>query len=77
MQRTFVGHMRFGADGVAEFARGWNDTDAPKELVSELQRPSLLKNRGWFDAYATSDTTEPFAIESCQCGSRPLPRLKL
>lgn len=77
MQKMFVGHMRFGADGVAEFAKGWNDADAPKDLVSGLERPALLKNRGWFDAYATSDTSEPFAIESCQCGSRLLPKPKL
>ncbi len=77
MQKMFVGHMRFGADGVAEFAKGWNETNAPRDLVSGLERPTLMKNRGWLDAFATSNTSEPFAIESCQCGRRALPRLKL
>jgi hypothetical protein len=66
----FVGHVRFGADGVAEFAKGWNDADAPRAAVSELQRPAHLQNRGWFDAYATSSSSEPFSIESCHCGGR-------
>jgi hypothetical protein len=67
----FVGHVRFAADGVAEFATGWNDAGAPKESVSALSRPALLKSRGWFDAYATSSATEPYEIESCRCGGRP------
>ncbi len=74
MQKMFVGHVRFGADGVAEFAKGWNDADAPKDAVSGLPRPALQRNRGWFDAYATSSTSEPFAIVSCHCGSRLPPR---
>ena len=74
MQKMFVGHVRFGADGVAEFAKGWNDTDAPRAAVSELPRPAGQQNRGWFDAYATSSASEPFAIESCHCGSRLPPR---
>lgn len=74
MQKMFVGHVRFGADGAAEFAKGWNETDAPKAAVSELHRPTLMRNRGWFDAYATSSASEPFAIESCRCGSRNPPR---
>jgi hypothetical protein len=67
----FVGHVRFAADGAAEFATGWNDAGAPKASVSALARPALLRNRGWFDAYATSSVSEPFEIESCRCGSRP------
>ena len=75
MQKMFVGHVRFGADGVAEFAKGWNDADASREAVSELQRSLPQPNRGWFDAYATSSSSEPFEIESCHCGARqPLRR---
>jgi hypothetical protein len=66
----FVGHVRFGADGVAEFATGWNDAGAPKETIAALSRPALLQNRGWFDAYATSSASEPFEILSCRCGGR-------
>jgi hypothetical protein len=66
----FVGHVRFGADGVAEFATGWNETGAPKALVSALERSALQMNRGWFDAYATSSASEPFTLESCHCGGR-------
>jgi hypothetical protein len=71
MQKMFVGHVRFGADGVAEFAKGWNDADASRDAVSGLERSRLQRNRGWFDAYATSSPSEPFAIESCHCGGRP------
>jgi hypothetical protein len=67
----FVGHVRFAADGAAEFATGWNEAGASKESVSALRRPVLLMNRGWFDAYATSSASEPYEIESCRCGGRP------
>ena len=70
----FVGHVRFGADGVAEFATGWKEAEAPKALVSDLARSALQMNRGWFDAYATSSASEPFTIESCHCGGRASPR---
>jgi hypothetical protein len=71
VQKMFVGHVRFGADGAAEFATGWNEAGAPKETISALSRPVLLRNRGWFDAYATSNASEPFEIVSCRCGGRP------
>jgi hypothetical protein len=71
LQKMFVGHVRFGADGIAEFAKGWNEVDAPRATVSALPRPPLLRNRGWFDAYATSSASEPFEIVSCRCGGKP------
>lgn len=71
LQKMFVGHVRFAADGVAEFATGWNDAAGSKEGFSALLRPALLRNRGWFDAYATSSASEPYEIESCRCGGRP------
>ena len=70
VQKMFVGHVRFAADGAAEFATGWNDAGASKESISALTRTALQQNRGWFDAYATSSAEEPFAIESCRCGGR-------
>ena len=36
----FVGHVRFAADGAAEFATGWNEAGAPKETISALSRPA-------------------------------------
>ncbi len=71
VQKMFVGHVRFAADGAAEFATGWNEAGAPKDTISALSRPILLSHRGWFDAYATSNASEPFEIESCRCGGRP------
>lgn len=74
----FVGHVRFAADGTPEFAKGWNEAGESKESVSVLLRPVHLRNRGWFDAYATSSASEPYEIESCRCGGRPGPgRLSL
>ncbi len=71
----FVGHVRFGADGVPEFATGWNDAQAPRAQISANARPSLLASRGWFDAYSTSSHSEPFSIETCRCGAKgPLRR---
>lgn len=75
VQKMFVGHVRFAADGAPEFAKGWNEEEAPKTRISADDRPGLLTSRGWFDAYSTSDRAEPFAIESCRCGERrPLRR---
>jgi hypothetical protein len=71
VQKMFVGHVRFGADGVAEFATGWNDAYASQAGAFALLRPPVLQNRGWFDAYATSSESEPFSIELCRCGGRP------
>ncbi|HTR03196.1 MAG TPA: hypothetical protein VMN82_08375 [Thermoanaerobaculia bacterium] len=70
MQKLFVGHVRFAADGLPEFATGWNETEAPKKRITAEDRPALLTSRGWFDAYSTSSRTEPFAIETCRCGAR-------
>ncbi len=69
VQKMFVGHVRFGADGLAEFATGWDEAYASKADAFALLRPAIL-NRGWFDAYATSSESEPYAIESCRCGGR-------
>ena len=75
MQKVFVGHVRFAADGVPEFATGWNDEEAPKARISAVTRPDLLTYRGWFDAYSTSSPSEPYSIESCTCGAkRPVRR---
>lgn len=70
MQKLFVGHVRFGADGVPEFATGWNETEAPKTRISASTCPGLLTYRGWFDAYSTSNRSEPFSIEACRCGAK-------
>jgi hypothetical protein len=71
----FVGHVRFAADGVPEFATGWNETEVPKTRVSASASPDMLTYRGWFDAYSTSSRSEPFAIETCRCGAkRPVRR---
>jgi hypothetical protein len=70
VQKMFVGHVRFAADGVPEFANGWNETQAPKAGVSARAHPGALISRGWFDAYSTSSRSAPFAIESCRCGAK-------
>lgn len=76
MHKLFVGHVRFAADGAPEFATGWNDIDAPRGRISGASQPSWCASRRWFDAYATSSRSDPFAIEPCQCGAkRPLPPL--
>ena len=36
----FVGHVRFAADGVPEFATGWNETEVPKTRVSAEIAPT-------------------------------------
>ena len=64
----FVGHVRFGVDGAAEFAKGWNETQVPKTGISA--RPELVASRGWFDAYSTSSRVEPISMESCRCGAK-------
>jgi hypothetical protein len=75
VQKVFVGHVRFAADGVPEFATGWDEAQAPKTRISADNRPGLVTSRGWFDAYSTSSPSEPFAIESCTCGAkRPVRR---
>jgi hypothetical protein len=66
----FVGHVRFAADGVPEFATGWNEAQAPRAGIPAETRPDVLASRGWFDAYSTSSRAEPFAIESCRCGAK-------
>jgi hypothetical protein len=71
VQKLFVGHVRFAADGTPEFATGWNDVDAPKARVLDASLPSWSASRWWFDAYATSSRVTPFAIEPCRCGARP------
>jgi hypothetical protein len=70
----FVGHVRFAADGVPEFATGWNETQAPKIRISAHGRPGFLSSRGWFDAYSTSSRSDPFALESCRCGAKRVVR---
>lgn len=70
----FVGHVRFAVDGAPEFATGWNESQAPKEGISAGTRPDLLNSRGWFDAYSTSNRSEPFTIETCRCGAKKPPR---
>ena len=75
LQKVFVGHVRFAADGAPEFATGWNETEAPKTRITADAKPALLTSRGWFDAYTTSSRSEPFAIETCTCGAkRPVRR---
>ena len=68
--RVFVGHVRYAVDGVPEFATGWNELDAPKDRISAVSEPGLHASRGWFDAYATPNQSEPFAIERCRCGMK-------
>ena len=76
MNKTFVGHVRFAADGEPEFATGWNDVDAPRARISEAPRASCSASRLWFDAYTTPNRTVPLEIEPCQCGAkRPQPGL--
>jgi hypothetical protein len=70
VEKMFVGHVRFGVDGAAEFAKGWNETHIPKTEISASSRPELLASRGWFDAYSTSSRVEPIAMESCRCGQK-------
>ena len=72
VEKMFVGHVRFAADGAPEFAKGWDDAQAPKVNVSAT-RPDLLTSRGWFDAYSTSSPSEPLTIESCRCGAKKTP----
>lgn len=75
MEKMFVGHVRFAADGVPEFATGWNESQVPKTRIAAVTSPALLTYRGWFDAYSTSSRSEPFAIETCRCGAkRPVRR---
>jgi len=74
VQKMFVGHVRFAADGAPEFATGWNETQVPKVRISADSRPALLNSRGWFDAYSTSSRVDPFAIESCRCGAKRIVR---
>lgn len=74
VQKMFVGHVRFAADGAPEFATGWNEAQAPRKKISAGTRPDLVTSRGWFDAYSTSSRAEPFSIESCRCGAKKLPR---
>ena len=71
VHKLFVGHVRFAADGVPEFATGWNDVDAPKARLLDASLPSCRASRWWFDAYATSSRATPFAIEPCRCGTKP------
>lgn len=76
VQKMFVGHVRFAADGAPEFATGWNDEQAPRVNVTASARPDLLTSRGWFDAYSTSSPSEPLTVESCRCGAKkPAPGL--
>ena len=76
VNKLFVGHVRFAADGAPEFATGWNDVDAPRGRITSAPHPSLRASRWWFDAYSTPSRTEPVAIEPCRCGARrPLPPL--
>ena len=70
MEKVFVGHVRFGADGAVEFAKGWDETQTPKTEISAQLRPELLATRGWFDAYTTSSRAEPISMESCRCGQK-------
>ena len=76
VEKLFVGHVRFAADGVPEFATGWNESQAPRDRISAGSRADLLSSRGWFDAYSTSSPSEPFAIESCRCGAKKPPKTK-
>jgi hypothetical protein len=69
VEKVFVGHVRFGADGAVEFAKGWDETQAPKTEISAHSRPELMVSRGWFDAY-TSSGVEPISMESCRCGQK-------
>jgi hypothetical protein len=76
VDKVFVGHVRFAADGSPEFATGWNDVDAPKTRVANASNPSWRASRWWFDAYATSSRTDPFEIVPCRCGAKaPMPAL--
>jgi hypothetical protein len=70
VNKLFVGHIRFAADGAPEFATGWNDVDAPKERLLDASLPSFRASRWWFDAFATSDQAAPFTIEPCRCGTK-------
>ena len=72
VNKLFVGHVRFAADGVPEFATGWNEVDAPKADVSSALHPSWRASRWWFDAYTSSNESTPLAIEPCQCGAKRL-----
>jgi hypothetical protein len=72
VHKLFVGHVRFAADGVPEFAKGWNEVEAPKGRISSASHPSLRASRSWFDAYASPNETTPLAIEPCRCGAKRL-----
>ncbi len=73
VQKMFVGHVRFAADGAPEFAKGWDDAQAPRTNITASERPDLLTSRGWFDAFSTSSRSAPFSIESCRCGAKKAP----
>jgi len=76
VNKLFVGHVRFAANGMPEFAKGWKDVEAPRAEISGAAHPSWRASRWWFDAYATSSRATPFEIEPCRCGAkRPLPAL--
>ena len=74
VNKQFVGHVRFTADGVPEFATGWNEAEAPKAGISSTSHPSWRPSRWWFDAFASSNPATPVAIAPCQCGSRRMPQ---
>ena len=76
VHKLFVGHVRFAADGVPEFATGWNEVEAPKARVLDAALASWRASRWWFDAYSTSSRETPISIEPCRCGAKaPLPPL--
>jgi len=70
VQKRFVGHVRFDSGGAPEFATGWNEAEAPRAISAAHARAGQLR-RGWFDAFATSNASEPLAIEACGCGVKP------
>ena len=70
MTHPLAGHVRFDANGTAEFATGWDENILPKAAVST--GPVRLGHRGWLHVYATPDGEEAFRIIDCTCG-RPHP----
>ena len=82
MRREVAGHLRFGENGVIEFASGYNDGLLPRNIVAGFASKALAPSRGWLHVLATGKRSAPVTFAACNCGAqqRKLPpdlRLRL
>ena len=71
MPNNLAGHFRVSAEGVVEFAAGYDDAILPRSIVSATV--TTTPSRGWLHANAAPTGERVPEITPCTCGApRPV-----